>query len=555
MSWQIWVWVGLAVVLVLGISMYELRRPSPKTIALVAALAAAAVAGRILFAALPNVQPTTDIVFLTGYVLGATSGAFVGALAALVSNIFFGQGPWTPWQMLAWGLVGIFGAGMGRLLARKCSRWVIAVCCAIAGIFFGLIMNFSLWITFTDPSFSGGFLVLQAGSLWFDIAHATGNLLIAAAVGPAMVKALKRYQRRFEVRWSPATAGPATLIAAVIVLTPVLYALVGTEKAAGGTVSKGVVYLKSAQNSDGGFGADADQGSSTMMTGWAAMGLAAAGESPSMLGTDGSSVIDYLRVQVKEIKDLGDIERTMIALHASGLPVKKLAGKNLWRGLVSKQKKDGSFSGQVGLTAFGVLALRAAGVSSRSKRVRRAVRWLERRQNKNGGIALEKGGVGDVDLTGATLQAFKAAGMRRTSVVKRAGRFLLRARNSDGGYGQRKGGESNGQSTAWAIQGLVAAGRGVARPIKYLRSLQQKNGSFRYSRTSKQTPVWVTAQALPALEHKTFPLSPVKQSKKKSLNKLPLPVAIVVAIAFALIFVRANQRIATRRRQRKGQGK
>ncbi len=421
-----------------------------------------------------------------------------------------------------------------------------------AGIFVGVIMNFSLWITFTDSGSAGSLLVLQAGSFWFDVAHATGNFLIAIAVGPAMVKALKRYQRRFEVRWSPVAAGPATLIVAAIALTPVLYALVGTEKAAGSSVSKGVVYLKSAQNSDGGFGADADQGSSIMMTGWAAMGLAAADESPSMLGSDGSSVIDYLRVQVKEIKDLGDIERTMIALRASGLPAKKFAGKNLWRGLVSKQKKDGSFGGQVGLTAFGVFALRAAGASSRSKRVRRAARWLERRQSKSGGISLQKGGVGDVDLTGATLQAFKAAGMRRTSVVKRAGQFMLRTRNSDGGYGQRRGDESNGQSTAWAIQGLVAAGRGVARPLKYLRSLQQKNGSFRYSRTSKQTPVWVTAQALPALERKTFPLSPVKQSKKKSLNKLPLPIAIVVAIMFAVIFVRANQNITRRRKQRQG---
>ena len=54
----------------------------------------------------PNVKPTTDIVLLAGYVLGGAPGFVVGAVAALASNVFFGQGPWTPWQMVGWGLVG-----------------------------------------------------------------------------------------------------------------------------------------------------------------------------------------------------------------------------------------------------------------------------------------------------------------------------------------------------------------------------------------------------------------------------------------------------------------
>ena len=61
----------------------------------------------------PNVKPTTDIVLLAGYALGGAPGFAVGAVAALASNLFFGQGPWTPWQMAAWGLV--------RLSAARCS--------------------------------------------------------------------------------------------------------------------------------------------------------------------------------------------------------------------------------------------------------------------------------------------------------------------------------------------------------------------------------------------------------------------------------------------------
>ena len=83
-------------------------------LALVATLAALAALGRVAFAPLPNVKPTTDIVLLAGFALGGAPGFAVGAVAALASNLVFGQGPWTPWQMAAWGLCGVFGAALGR---------------------------------------------------------------------------------------------------------------------------------------------------------------------------------------------------------------------------------------------------------------------------------------------------------------------------------------------------------------------------------------------------------------------------------------------------------
>ena len=84
-------------------------------VALVAALAALAVAGRLAFAPIPNVVATTDIVLITGYAVGAAPGFAVGALAAVVSNLWLGQGPWTPWEMAGWGLVGVGGAALAPL--------------------------------------------------------------------------------------------------------------------------------------------------------------------------------------------------------------------------------------------------------------------------------------------------------------------------------------------------------------------------------------------------------------------------------------------------------
>lgn len=90
---------------------YEATRPRLRDIMPTVVLAALAAAGRILFAPIPDFKPVSAIAIIAGVALGRKSGFMVGALAALASNFFFGQGPWTPWQMYAWGLVG-YGAGL-----------------------------------------------------------------------------------------------------------------------------------------------------------------------------------------------------------------------------------------------------------------------------------------------------------------------------------------------------------------------------------------------------------------------------------------------------------
>ena len=118
MSWQLASLVVLGLALAAGFGWYEREQPPARVLALVATLAALAVVGRLAFAAIPNVKPTTDIVLFAGYALGAVPGFTVGAVTALVSNIFLSQGPWTPWQMVGWGAVGVGG--------RRCWR----ACCA-----------------------------------------------------------------------------------------------------------------------------------------------------------------------------------------------------------------------------------------------------------------------------------------------------------------------------------------------------------------------------------------------------------------------------------------
>jgi prenyltransferase beta subunit len=179
------------------------------------------------------------------------------------------------------------------------------------------------------------------------------------------------------------------------------------------------------------------------------------------------------------------------------------------------RERDNSFDRQVNLTAFAIFALRAVGHSAKFHAIREAAGWIEGQQGRDGGFGFgARGSSSDVDDTAAALQALVDAGAHNGHVLGAASAFLTRAQNLDGGYPQQPGGESNAQSTAWAVQGLIATGRdpasvrrhGSRSPIGYLESLLAPDGSIRYSRTSAQTPVWVTAQALIALARKTFPV-------------------------------------------------
>jgi energy-coupling factor transport system substrate-specific component len=519
MSWLAASLIVLGIALVAGFAWYERAHPTSRVLALVATLAALAALGRIAFAPIPNVKPTTDIVLLSGYALGGAPGFAVGAVAALASNVFFGQGPWTPWQMCAWGAIGVGGALLARAAGRELGRTSLAIACAVAGAFFGAVMNFSLWVTFSgDHSLAklGAYFVT---SMPFDLAHVVGNVAFCLVFGPALVRALSRYRQRFEVTWSPAPALAASVLAALVLL-----AAAPRQAEAATPLS----WLQSAQNRDGGFGGDAGQRSNGLYTGWAGLGLAAAGHNPRDVKYD---VIAYVRAHPGDVSDLGEIERTILLLRSAGV-APKLGGRDLVKQLLAKRRPNGSFANRVNTTAFAIFALRADG--GHGKAIRTAARWIASQANGDGGFSFAtKGPASGIDDTGAALQALVAAGRRGTKTVRRAARFLAKRQNPDGGYPLQPGGPSNAQSTAWAVQGLVAAGRtpdrqtrgGAKSPMAYLRALTTPSGKVRYSRTSAQTPVWVTAQAVAALARKPFPLAPVPRAKRAAPAPTPAPTA------------------------------
>ena len=504
MSWQVGAFALLGLALAAGFAWYERRRPDARVVALVATLAAFAALGRIAFAALPNIKPTTDIVLISGYALGAGPGFVVGALAALSSNFFFGQGPWTPWQMAGWGTVGLSGAWLAlatraRPEGRPIGRGPLALACGIIGFGFTALQDVGDWVNYSDHS-ARQLTVYVGKGMGFDAVHAIGCVAFALAFGPALARSVARFAARLDVSWRPPVS-----VAPVAVLLAGALALTAASTARSAASSSAAGYLSGAQNSDGGFGASPGQASSPLYSGWAALGLASAGTSPARLARDGHSLAGYLLASARNATDPGSLERTILALHASGLPVSGLVAR-----LTRDIGRDGAISDQVNLTSFAVLALRSAGAEVPA----RTTGWLAAQNDADGGFNFgPAGGTSDVDDTGAVLEALRgvetpgAARSRRRAIA-----YLIAHQGASGGFPSQPGQGANAQSTAWAVQGLVAAGAPsgvVDRSLGYLRSLTAGDGHIRYSRASDATPVWVTGEALMALERKPLPIAPV----------------------------------------------
>ena len=208
MSWSLASLALLGLVLFVGFWWYERTHPPARVVALVATLAALAALGRIAFAPVPSVKPTTAIVLVAGLALGAAPGFAVGAVAAIASNLFFGQGPWTPWQMVAWGLVGIGGALLGAACrGRRPGRLALGLAAAVAALAFGAIVDLSTWTTFGRHTL-GEYVVIATAALPFNLPHAAGSFAFAFAFGPALAAALERFRRRFAIEWVPLAPEP-----------------------------------------------------------------------------------------------------------------------------------------------------------------------------------------------------------------------------------------------------------------------------------------------------------------------------------------------------------
>jgi len=199
-NWGLTATVIVALAVVAFFFEFEATAMSSKEIALIAMLGTISAVSRVPFAVIPNVQPCTYLIICSGYVFGPVAGFMVGAITALVSNLFLGQGPWTLYQMFAWGLAGVSAAYLRRLGLGRISLIIFGTAW---GFIYGWIMNTWFWASFIYPLTFKTFLTYQLTSIWFDTFHALGNIVFLGFFGMKTVAILQRFKRRFSIEYSP----------------------------------------------------------------------------------------------------------------------------------------------------------------------------------------------------------------------------------------------------------------------------------------------------------------------------------------------------------------
>jgi len=197
-SWALFATLIVTVATLLLLAGYEKKRLSAREISVIAVLGTISALGRVPFAAMSPLQPTMCLVILGGLIYGAPTGFLVGAMTPLVSNFFAGQGPWTPWQMLVWGVMGA-SAGWLKNIHHSSSNWGLILFGALWGYLYGWIMDISFWASFANTLTWQSFLAVCVAGFGFDSIRALGNALLFLLIGPSIVKVLTRFKQKSEI--------------------------------------------------------------------------------------------------------------------------------------------------------------------------------------------------------------------------------------------------------------------------------------------------------------------------------------------------------------------
>ncbi|MCQ2416481.1 MAG: ECF transporter S component [Oscillospiraceae bacterium] len=177
--------------LVLFVAGFDRREIGTRRAVLVSVMTALSVIGRLF----PVMKPVSAITILSGMYLGAESGFLVGALSAVLSDFFMGQGPWTPFQMLSWGLIGLGAGWCAPLLCRR--KWTLLVYGALSGAAFSMLMD--IWTTiWTYGRFSAAaYLTAIVSAVPFTLQYAVSNVIFLWGLGKPMGDKFKRIQKKY----------------------------------------------------------------------------------------------------------------------------------------------------------------------------------------------------------------------------------------------------------------------------------------------------------------------------------------------------------------------
>lgn len=177
---------------------FESRKPQARELIVIAVLVAIAVAGRAAFFMVPQFKPVVALVIIAGISFGGEVGFLVGAMTGFVSNFFFGQGPWTPWQMFCFGIIGFIAGVLHEKHMLKSTRRQLCIFGGLSTFFIygGLVDIWTIFMFTPDPQIETAGLVYGAG-LWFNLVHAAATVIFLYFLANPMIEKLERIKIKY----------------------------------------------------------------------------------------------------------------------------------------------------------------------------------------------------------------------------------------------------------------------------------------------------------------------------------------------------------------------
>lgn len=197
---RIYLWLSVCVTVLACIPfflVFEKGKRDIKEMITIAVMIALSVISRFIFAPLQSFKPVTAMVIITGANLGSEAGFMTGALTAVISNFYFGQGPWTPFQMFVWGLIGLLAGILSNLFAK--SKWWLLLYGAVSGVIFSMLMD--IWTVISqDSSFNfTRYKAVLITSVSFMAIYSISNVIFLLLLAKPIGSKIQRIQQKYGI--------------------------------------------------------------------------------------------------------------------------------------------------------------------------------------------------------------------------------------------------------------------------------------------------------------------------------------------------------------------
>ncbi|MBR5495981.1 MAG: ECF transporter S component [Oscillospiraceae bacterium] len=176
---------------------FERRKPHAREIVVLAIMCALAVAGRMVFYSFAQIKPVAAIVIITGICFGYQSGFLVGAMSMFISNIFMGHGPWTPWQMLTFALIGALAGIVFKSEIKRPNKWVVAIFGFVVTFLFSTLILDTATIIIADTVSIKALLASFATGFVFNLVHAISTSVFLVLLTNPILDKMQRVKQKY----------------------------------------------------------------------------------------------------------------------------------------------------------------------------------------------------------------------------------------------------------------------------------------------------------------------------------------------------------------------